>query len=192
MAAEGGGFFSASASGYSKGLTLLLLGQQKKEDKPMRVSPWDQDRLVQMDSTKNRLSRCCASFICFGRTSAALDTPSPLKVGPAQQQESLDDSVATSFDKSKDHVADEDNGDVATVVLNSNLKKSVKSCTAASIRSINDMEGIDTAENAADHVEKKKVQWKDACGCELFEIREFEPRYLCLLFSSSKFQKLRI
>lgn len=175
LAVEGGGLFSASASGYSKGLTLLLLGQQKNKDEPMRVSPWEQHRLVQLDSTKNRLSRGCTSFICFGRTSAGLDTPSTLKVGPAQLQERPDDSVATLSDKGKDHVADEDDIDVAKVVLKSNMKKSVKGCAAAATHrsSEHNMEGTDAA---AEHAVRRKVQWMDACGRELFQIREFEPR----------------
>ncbi|KAJ6803142.1 uncharacterized protein M6B38_109200 [Iris pallida] len=45
FAVEGGGFFSSSATGYSKGLALLLLGQ-KPEERPTRVTPWNHYRLV--------------------------------------------------------------------------------------------------------------------------------------------------
>jgi hypothetical protein len=45
LAVEGGGFFSSSASGYSHGLSLLLLGK-KGEEKAVKVSPWNQYRLV--------------------------------------------------------------------------------------------------------------------------------------------------
>ncbi|KAI9071212.1 hypothetical protein K1719_046829 [Acacia pycnantha] len=107
LAVEGGGFFSSSALGYSKGLTLLLLGQ-RSEDKPMKVSPWNQYQLVdqesdpelQLASTKNRISRGCASFVCFGRASAGLDTPSPLKVGPAQQHDVSPGSLVSDKDQS--------------------------------------------------------------------------------------------
>ncbi|KAG8378076.1 hypothetical protein BUALT_Bualt08G0100400 [Buddleja alternifolia] len=96
LAVEGGGFFSSSASGYSKGLTLLLLGQ-KNEEQPMRVTPCIQYQLVdqeaepdlQLASEKNRLVRGCASFVCFGRAAAGPENPSPLKVGPTQNREVL-------------------------------------------------------------------------------------------------------
>jgi hypothetical protein len=129
LAVEGGGFFSSSASGYSKGLTLLLLGQ-KNEDKPMRVSPWNQYRLVdqesdpnlQLASTKNWLPRGCASFVCFGRASAGLDTSSALKVGPAHQQDVLPGPLVS--DKGKDCTTDQDDDSNARkVALKSSLKK---------------------------------------------------------------------
>ncbi|GAA0139692.1 hypothetical protein LIER_01185 [Lithospermum erythrorhizon] len=92
FAVEGGGFFSSSASGYRKGLTLLL--GQKTEDKPMRVNPWNQYQLVehpdnQLDSHKNCLVRGCASFVCFGRPTSGLESSPPLSVGPTQPKEVL-------------------------------------------------------------------------------------------------------
>ncbi|TQE05466.1 hypothetical protein C1H46_008891 [Malus baccata] len=182
FAVEGGGFFSSSAAGYSKGLTLLLLGQ-KNEDKPMRVSPWNQYRLVdqesdtdlQLASTKNRLSRGCASFVCFGRASAGLDTPSPLKVGPAQQQDILPGSLVS--DKGKDHTAGADDDHIARkVVLKSSLKRPSKR-TPVSVESANEREALsEPGSDIPGHVERRKVQWTDVCGSELVEIREFEPR----------------
>ncbi|XP_009336492.2 uncharacterized protein LOC103929072 [Pyrus x bretschneideri] len=181
FAVEGGGFFSSSAAGYSKGLALLLLGQ-KDEDKPMRVSPWNQYRLVdqefdtdlQLASTKNRLSRGCASFVCFGRASAGLDTPSPLKVGPAQQQDILPGSLVS--DKGKDHTAGADDDHIARkVVLKSSLKKPSKR-TPLSVESANEREALsEPGSDIPGHVERRKVQWTDVCGSELVEIREFEP-----------------
>lgn len=187
LAVEGGGFFSASASGYSKGLTLLLLGQ-KKEDKPMRVSPWNQYQLVdqesdpnlQLASTKNRLARGCASFVCFGRTSAGSDTPSPLKVGPAQQQDALPGSHVS--DKSNDHTSDpDDNSNAVKISLKSSLKKPLNSTSASAESST---ESVSLGEEDSDipgHTERRKVQWTDTCGSELVEIKEFEPRYVTIL-----------
>ncbi|KAK8572187.1 hypothetical protein V6N12_028248 [Hibiscus sabdariffa] len=179
---EGGGFFSSSASGYSKGLALLLLGQ-KHEDKSMRVSPWNHYQLVdrepdpdlQLASIKNRLPRGCASFVCFGRTSAGLDTPSHLKVGPVQQQDVLPGSFVA--DKSNDQVNELNNGNtnVRKVVLKSSLKKQLSSAQV-SLEDVNDREA--SAEKDGDipsHTEQRKVQWTDAYGSELAEIREFEP-----------------
>ncbi|PON52673.1 Low affinity potassium transport system protein [Parasponia andersonii] len=186
LAVEGGGFFSSSASGYSKGLTLLLLGQ-KNEDKPMRVSPWNQYQLVdqesdsdlQLASTKNRLARGCASFVCFGRTSAGLDTKSPLKVGPAQQQDALPGSLVS--DKSKDHTADhDDSNDARKVSLKSSLKKQSNS-TSVSVETGNDCVRLSEVGSDIPGTERRKVQWTDACGSELAEIKEFEPRYGTLI-----------
>lgn len=173
LAVEGGGFFSSSASGYSKGLALLFLGQ-KNEDKPMRVLPWNQYQLVdqesdpdlQLASAKNRLARGCASLVCFGRTSAGLDTPSPLKVGPAQQQDVLPGSLAS--DKSKDNAS--------KVSLKSSLKKPSNTTTSASSESGNEFVRLGEAGSVIpDHTERRKVQWTDACGSELAQINEFEP-----------------
>ncbi|XP_062098885.1 uncharacterized protein LOC133804756 [Humulus lupulus] len=182
LAVEGGGFFSSSASGYSKGLALLLLGQ-KNEDKPMRVAPWNQYQLVdqesdpdlQLASTKNRLARGCASFVCFGRTSAGLDTKSPLKVGPTQHQDVLPESLVSDSDKSKDHSVDTvDNDDASKVSLKSSLKKS-SNTNSVSVETGNDCVRLSEAGSDIPGTERRKVQWTDTCGSELAEIKEFEP-----------------
>ncbi|KAL9317690.1 hypothetical protein ACSQ67_014207 [Phaseolus vulgaris] len=182
LAVEGGGFFSASASGYTKGLSLLLLGQ-RDEDKPMRVAPWNQyqlvdqetDRELQLASTKNRLSSGCASFVCFGRTSAGLDTPSPLKVGPAQQHDVSPGPLVSN--KGNDPSAHLDDGnDNRKLTLKSSIKKPqiVKpvNVEAAGEQEAAGGQGICAPGGQA---ERRKVQWTDNCGSELVEIREFEP-----------------
>ncbi|GLT68137.1 hypothetical protein SLA2020_403950 [Shorea laevis] len=191
LAVEGGGFFSSSASGYSKGLTLLLLGQ-KDEDRPMRIAPWNHYRLVdqepdpdlQLASIKNRLSRGCASFVCFGRASAGLDSPSPLKVGPAQQQDVLPGSLVS--ENSKDNPADLRGGNcnsanVRKVSLKSSLKKRSNGIPATVESNCNPTH-VDHCETLGEkdsdipgQAERRKVQWTDVCGSELAEIREFEP-----------------
>lgn len=184
LAVEGGGFFSSSASGYSKGLTLLLLGQ-KDEDKPMRVSPWNQYQLVdqesesdlQLASTKNRISRGCASFVCFGRTSAGLDSsPSPLKVGPTLPHDSLPGSIST--DKGNNEIPDQDVGNsLRNIALKSSLKRPNN---GVSICHQNSHESETMSKKDGDvrcRTDKRKVQWTDACGSELVQIKEFEPRY---------------
>ena len=198
FAVEGGGFFSSSATGYSKGLALLLLGH-KDDDKPMRVSPWNQYQLVdqesdthlQLASTKNRLSRGCASFVCFGRASAGLDSPSPLKVGPTQQQDVLHESVAS--EKSEDYAAPPEEFHAAKkVVLKSSLKKSLKRVPTP-VESSNEREkSCETNSHIPDNAEKRKVQWTDTCGSELVDVREFEPRYLMLFFNYYEYSDLKI
>lgn len=180
LAVEGGGFFSASASGYSKGLTLLLLGQ-KNEDKQMRVSPYNHYQLVdqepdtdlQLASTKNRLSRGCASFICFGRASAGLDTPSPLKVGPTQQQEIVPDPLVSGKSKDQSTVVEDD--DTRKVALRSSLKKPSTSNTVP-VGNTNENQAVnEDGKDTHSLAERRRVQWTDVCGSGLVEIKEFEP-----------------
>ncbi|CAK9154183.1 unnamed protein product [Ilex paraguariensis] len=183
LAVEGGGFFSSSASGYSKGLTLLLLGR-KDEEKPMRVSPWNQYQLVdqesnpdlQLASGKNRLVRGCASFVCFGRAAAGLESPSPLKVGPTQQQNVLSGSPISENSKDHIHTAELINNDDSAqrIALKSSLKKPTSNLPVSG--------GVDNEREALcekdsdvpDHNERRKVQWIDVSGGDLTEIREFE------------------
>lgn len=184
LAVEGGGFFSSSASGYSKGLTLLLLGQSS-EERPMRVSPWNQFHLLeqndsdlQLASKKNRRSRGCASFICFRRTSSGPDGPSPPKVGPVRQPNELQDPSSAS-DQGKLCVIDGNDENGQKVYLKSSLKKpadcSVVIGTGDDEHGTLNEKGHDDAAGCA---EKRKVQWTDACGRELVEIKEFEASEL--------------
>lgn len=199
LAVEGGGFFSSSASGYSKGLTLLLLGQ-KHEEKPMRVTPWSQYQLVdqetnpdlQLASGKNRLVRGCASFVCFGRAAAGPENPSPLKVGPTQNQEVSQEPL--DFGESKDqvhtidHVVDEDDDNTRKIVnRKSSLKRSVNiaGTFVAGGGNSNKHEALcEKDKTVICQMERRKVQWTDTTGGELFEIREFEMRYKELLMHS--------
>ncbi|CAN1175740.1 hypothetical protein LINPERHAP2_LOCUS32114 [Linum perenne] len=195
FAVEGGGFFSSSASGYSKGLTLLLLGQ-KQEEKPMRVAPWNHYQLVdhepdprlQLASLNSRASRGCASFACFGRASAGVDSPSHLKVGPAQQQDALPDTLVVD-DEEKDITTTtttttteivEDDKNSSKPSLRSSLKKPLN---AVPVPVENASQCAALNEQVSDvhvHNGRRKVQWTDACGSELTEIREFEPSELGL------------
>ncbi|KAL3840126.1 hypothetical protein ACJIZ3_024717 [Penstemon smallii] len=191
FAVEGGGFFSSSASGYSKGLTLLLLGQ-KNEEKPMRVTPLNQYQLVEQEtdpdlplaSEKNRHVRGCASFVCFGRAAPGLESPSPLKAGPAHHQEVLPEPQ--DFDESNDQTGDsvvgEDGYDSTKKIisLKSSLKKTANSAPVPApgggcgVNS-NEREVLCSKENDVTcRKERRKVQWTDTIGEELYEIREFE------------------
>ncbi|XP_054801763.1 uncharacterized protein LOC129305750 [Prosopis cineraria] len=183
LAVEGGGFFSASASGYSKGLTLLLLGQ-RSEDKPMRVSPLNQYQLVdketdpelQLASTKNRLPQRCASFVCFGRTSGGVDTKSPLKVGPAQQHD-VSHGLPIS-DKREDKVPAahlDDDTNTSKIALKSSLKRPLNNKPVPA-EVANEQDAPDGGKESDPPCPvERRVQWTDACGSELVEIREFEP-----------------
>ncbi|KAI9083335.1 hypothetical protein K1719_034701 [Acacia pycnantha] len=182
LAVEGGGFFSASASGYSKGLSLLLLGQ-RSEDKPMRVSPLNQYQLVdeetdpelQLASTKNRLSRRCASFVCFGRTSGGDDNKSPLKVGPSHQH-GVSPGLPISG-KGEDQVPTahlDDGTDTTRITLKSSLKRALNNKPVpAEVGNEQDAPGEKGSDPPGPM--ERRVQWTDACGSELVEIREFEP-----------------
>ncbi|XP_008777766.1 uncharacterized protein LOC103697637 [Phoenix dactylifera] len=184
LAVEGGGFFSSSALGYSKGLALLLLGR-RNEERPMRVSPWNQYQLVeqevatefQLASRKNQSSCGCASFLCFGCVPAGIDGPSPPKVGPAHQPEVLSDSSSSSSssDNGKLAINDGINGNGRNAYLKSNLKRPSADHSAV----VSEVDGAresveEMPKNTSCCVERRKVQWTDACGKELAEIREFE------------------
>ncbi|KAK3043924.1 hypothetical protein RJ639_000623 [Escallonia herrerae] len=184
FAVEGGGFFSSSASGYSKGLTLLLLGQ-KNEEKPMRVSPWNQYQLVdqesdpdlQLASGKNRLVGGCASFVCFGRAAAGLENPSPLKVGPTQQQDVL--PGPPSSEKGKDHIQTSDlvsdDDSAKKISLKSSLKKQTISIQNSGVVGNECETFCEKGSSVPGETERRKVHWTDVSGGDLVEIREFEP-----------------
>ncbi|WCJ43314.1 hypothetical protein M5689_024062 [Euphorbia peplus] len=182
LAVEGGGFFSSSASGYSKGLSLLLFGHNH-EDKPMRVAPWNQYQLVENDpdpdlqlaSLKNRLSRGCGSFVCFGRTSAGLDSPSPLKVGPTQQQDALPDHLVVDKDNDEKTTELHVDNNVRRSSIKSSLKKPSKSIPIPAENAHQHNSLCEKGSDIPGHTERRKVQWTDVCGSELVEIREFEP-----------------
>ncbi|KAK9134411.1 hypothetical protein Syun_013741 [Stephania yunnanensis] len=181
LAVEGGGFFSSSASGYRKGLALLL--GWKNEERSMRVAPlckyWlveqeAEDPVFRLASLKNWASRGCASFICFGRASAGSKAPSPPKVGPVQQQSNTSETLDSIKDDGSitDH-ANARNGE--KVFLKSSLKK--PSDSAPGVDDAND--NMQRELHETDHgnpgcTEGKKVQWTDTCGQDLAQIREFE------------------
>ncbi|KAJ8446070.1 hypothetical protein Cgig2_017572 [Carnegiea gigantea] len=180
LAVEGGGFFSSSASGYSKGLTLLLLGRTSDE-KHMRIAPWnkyelvdqDTDSYIQLASGKNRPSSGCASLVCFGRASAGLDGQSPLKVGPAQPQDMLPDGPEIEREKELSTTVHHDNNS-RSISLKSSLKKPSHN-TPQTVEKNNEQEPL-TGEGKylPELTERRKVQWMDTYGKELAEIREFE------------------
>ncbi|XP_047329375.1 uncharacterized protein LOC124932741 [Impatiens glandulifera] len=178
FAAEGGGFFCSSASGYSKGLAILLLGQMYED--PLRdhsifrhYNLTDQHHQkshpdLQLASRKDWLVRKCASFVCFGggRAAAAAGlerSSSPVKVvPPTQQQGHIDDDELFN---SKD-----DDDDASRIkILKSSLKKL---STTISFSSEKLQDDIHISHQTAEC--KRKVQWTDTCGGELAEIQEFE------------------
>ncbi|KAM7514656.1 hypothetical protein LguiA_004239 [Lonicera macranthoides] len=182
LAVEGGGFFSSSASGYSKGLTLLLLGQKNVEEKPMRVSPWNHYQLVDQESDsdlqlassgKNQLSRRCASFVCFGRSTTGPESPSAQKVGPTttQQQDRPVPDQGKDGICTNDIVNANDNIKEIPIPLKSNLKKPI-TCISVPCRTGNEHEEKCDVDG---HTQRRKVQWMDVSGGELVDIREFEP-----------------
>lgn len=153
LAVEGGGLFSSSASGYSKGLTLLLLGQ-KTEDKPMRVAPWNHYQLVEKQETDTQLASCkkglvrgCATFSCFGRASTGLDSPSSLRVGLNKDQEILPQPQSFDAIKDQSHSVVDPNvvdGNKKIVGVKSSLKKPRNGVPVDNINgSRNEVETID-------------------------------------------------
>ncbi|KAK9130086.1 hypothetical protein Sjap_010573 [Stephania japonica] len=179
LAVEGGGFFSSSATGYSKGLTLLLLGR-RNEDKPMRVSPWNQYQLVeqetdpnlQLASGKRPISCGCAAFVCFGRASAGSEGPSHPKVttGSIKQHDCLPERPVS--DKTEDY-SNHENDELGRNILKSSLKKGYD---YPHVVPGDDLQKtlVEDDSDVTGCTGRRKVQWTDSCGKELYEIREFE------------------
>ncbi|XP_042036740.1 uncharacterized protein LOC121782836 isoform X1 [Salvia splendens] len=153
----------------------------------MRVAPWSQYQLVDQETDpypdlqlapgKNQLVRGCASFVCIGRHAAGREKSFPLKVGPTQNQEVLPEPV--DIDESKVQVNSVDdpvnyNENIRAIVsLKSSLKKSAN--IGPVVRAA-DSGNSSKHEADAGPLERRKVQWTDTTGGELFEIREFEMR----------------
>lgn len=184
LAVEGGGFFSSSASGYSKGLMLLLLGRSKDE-RPMRIAPWSQYQLAEQEGNlnhqlapRNTGDSCgCASFICFQCASAGVEGPLPPKVGPVNHSEISPCSSSPGCDQDKEFgskcVPDKN---VSQICLKSSLKKpSAISSTVAIER--DQAQGFAEGGNHEVSCTVRKVHWTDSCGRELVQIKQFEPRY---------------
>ncbi|KAL0795286.1 hypothetical protein Bca101_066663 [Brassica carinata] len=200
LAVEGGGFFSTSSSGYSEGLTLLLSGD-KHGDRLMRVVPLNHNHQLLLDFLKNRVSRGCASFSCFscGGASAGLDTttttttttPCPLKVEPVKHPvvssspppESVDVAVAEKGKDPDANKAADDNSskEAFKLSLRSSLKRPPSVVEPRSLEGIKEDETLSVHDNGSDltgggdDMGRRKVQWPDACGSELTQVREFEP-----------------
>ncbi|KAK3161172.1 hypothetical protein QOZ80_1BG0073260 [Eleusine coracana subsp. coracana] len=170
LAVEGGGFFSSSASGYSHGLALLLLGK-KGEEKAVKVSPWNQYRLVDLPSSKDEAPGKCAPFVCFGCTATGLEGASPPKVGPSN-------ALGSSQDESSDSIKVTTDGSVTGNEIRGCLKSnsrrdSLEHCIVVS-EGEEPRESLEEVQTLRGGMERRKVQWTDTCGKDLFEIREFE------------------
>ncbi|KAJ6794607.1 uncharacterized protein M6B38_418365 [Iris pallida] len=178
FAVEGGGFFSSSATGYSKGLALLLLGQ-KPEERPTRVTPWNHYRLVDRGtntdtppaSRKKRSSCQCTSFICFGCKSAEPGSSSSPKTGTTHKPETSQDSSNSS---DKDRVSDSLDESDRKLFLKSSLKRSSTNCSAIVGIGDGSDDSFEEVQSNISCIDRRKIHWPDACGGELAEIREFE------------------
>ncbi|KAK1406784.1 hypothetical protein QVD17_38392 [Tagetes erecta] len=181
LAVEGGRFFSSSASGYSNGLNLLLLGH-KKEEKPMRVTPWSQyhsvdpkpDPHLQLAASKNRCAcGCRTTFTCFGCAATGLESPS---AGPTQHQQDVVKSsshlekVEENSQASNTVEGDGDTNGI-DVSLKSSLKKQASNVTISSAVDNSDEVEPESIYQSA----RRSVHWTDVTGGDLCEIREFEP-----------------
>jgi hypothetical protein len=187
LAVEGGGFFSSSASGYSHGLALLLLGR-KAEEKPVKVSPWNQYRLVDRETeqvyhlpsaAKDQAPGKCAPFVCFGCTANGLEVASPPKAasssapgGIGTSQEEASCSANKTLTTSGSISGSERRG-----CLKSNSKRDSLEHRIVVSEGEEPRESVEEVQTLRSSVERRKVQWTDTCGKELFEIREFETRY---------------
>ncbi|KAK4777112.1 hypothetical protein SAY86_005800 [Trapa natans] len=173
LAVEGGGFFSSSASGYSKGLTLLLLGQKDEDDQPMKVSQWNQYQLVDhehkvrlgLGSRRKWLTKSFLSLICFSCPSQGDDESSHSKDTRADQQDIWPDP----------HVSDECHVPKADLDDATDTEKPAPRSNLRRRSSADAVPVSDSHDVVPGQIGGRRVQWTDALGTELFEIREFEP-----------------
>ncbi|XP_042444009.1 uncharacterized protein LOC122029122 [Zingiber officinale] len=176
LTVEGGGFFSSSASGYTNGLALLLFG--RKNEQPMKVSPWSSYQLVehefepepQSTTTKSQGSGGFISFNCFRHAHAQLDGQSPSKIRLVKQSEI---STDTSSDTSKTTASDTCYKSDRKPCLKDKLKKPSRDCSTYKDVDANELIEQTETETSCCTV-GRKVQWTDKCGKELVEVREFE------------------
>ncbi|XP_062180822.1 uncharacterized protein LOC133885173 [Phragmites australis] len=177
LTVEGGGFFSSSASGYSHGLALLLLGR-KGEEKRDKGSPCSQYRLVgqeaghdcQVPSAKNDVPGKCASFICFGCTPARLVGASPPKLSSGNRSGNTSEQSSSSTTSTANGSI---NGSGRKGCLKNNLKRDSSERSTLSFGE-EPRESLEEVQTLRFGMEQRKVQWTDSCGKELFEIKEFE------------------
>ncbi|XP_031498180.1 uncharacterized protein LOC116262811 [Nymphaea colorata] len=195
-----GGFISSSASGYSKGLALLLFwigggGRRRRrrrrrrgwtDDSPMRVLPWNrQYQLVSQEEItaeyplapaehRAKTRRVCKPFLCFGRPPPpGLDgPPSPLKVEPVVHQQEYSSTSPSGVIAGTADGVDELG---VKVFQKSSLKKPSAGGSDGGGPAAKEVEGENDESSVLDTAAKRKVQWTDGWGRDLTEIREFEP-----------------
>jgi hypothetical protein len=182
LAVEGGGFFSSSASGYSHGLALLLLGK-KDEERAVKVPPRNQYRPVDQEaqqvfhltSGKDEAPEKCSPFVCFGCTATGLEGASPPKSGSSS---ALGSSLGESSDSTRKVTTDGSiTGNEIRGCLKSNSRRDSLEHSIVVSEGEEPRESLEEVQTLKYGMERRKVQWTDTCGKDLFEIREFETRY---------------
>lgn len=131
----------------------------------------------QLASRNKQISCGFPSFICFSRASGGVNGTSPPKVGPENHSEtSLDTSTSNSGKESV--VCDTVDDSEKKIFLKSSLKKPLADCSVLSVQAVDTNDSLrELPSGMAGFTKKGKLQWTDACGKELVEIKEFEPRY---------------
>lgn len=161
----------------------------------MRVLPWNHNQGLPLASSKQqkqqRESRRCCSFFCSWCASTGPDSSASasIKVEACHRSSNcqrIDGSSMASASPASLPISDpggisrgeaaNGNNAVVKVCLKSNLKKPRASVGAHNTDSPNGSPNRVNTENDADAKpnRKRKVQWTDAHGKELVEIREFE------------------
>lgn len=167
-------------------ILIILLKVRRILERPMRVTQWNQYQLVdkevdpdiQLASGNNRLVCGCTFFVCFRRPSVRRESPCHLKVGPVQNHEVLPGPAV--FCESKDLPRSDDgadDGDVSSIreiiSLKSSLKKPLDLSLAATGGGGCTKDHMTFCEKNGDAA-RRKVQWTDTSGGELYQVREFE------------------
>ncbi|XP_078432229.1 uncharacterized protein LOC144703829 [Wolffia australiana] len=144
--AAAGGFLSSSASGFSDGLALLLPGRTK--DRPIKVSPWKRYLLVGEGIDPE------AHTGPDSRKTRLLSKCAFICFGRGFSKDGGLANGGGGGDSSG-------NGGIEHLQPRSSLKKQVE---------VDDIGQV----NAARPVDLRRVHWRDGCGNDLAEVREFD------------------
>lgn len=158
------------ASGY---LTIVT--------EPMRVSPSNQYQSVKREissqiklaSPKEQVSCGCTSFVYINCASTVENATSPPDAALLHDSETSSES--STSDSGKESVADDIVHEPEKKrCIKSSKKKPLADCFIPTVQDNTVDLSIESPSSTAGFAKTRKVQWTDACGKELFEIKEFQ------------------
>ncbi|XP_074585488.1 uncharacterized protein LOC141841241 isoform X1 [Curcuma longa] len=147
----------------------------------MRVSPSNQYQLVkhetssqiQLASPKEQVSCGCTSFTYFNCASTVENATSPPDAALLDDSETSSETSTT--DSGKESVADDVVHEAEQeICIESSMKKPLADCFIPAVKDNTVNLSIESPSSTAGFAKARRVQWTDACGKELFEIKEFQ------------------
>ncbi|XP_042446450.1 uncharacterized protein LOC122031372 [Zingiber officinale] len=123
-------------------------------------------------------------FISISRANTGESATSPPNAALLHDFETSSESSTTDSGKESvaDDVADEPEKQIC---LKSSMKKPLSDCSVPAAQDVKaDDSSLESPSSTFGFAKRRKVQWTDACGKELLEIKEFEIRYSLILSES--------